>query len=88
MGITLVEQSGTILSRDVCFQNTARNPRCPINGGGKHFLVEFFTLYFQKAAALFWFSQVGNKILFVLWILDRNVYRTLGDFEAVICLFF
>lgn len=61
MGIKLVEQSGTILSRDVCFQNTTRNPRCPINGGGKHFLVEFSTEYLKKAA--FFFAQVGNKIL-------------------------
>lgn len=62
-GIKLVEQSGTILSRDVCFQNTTRNPRCPTNGGGKHFLVEFSTEYLKKAL---FFVQVGNKIRFVL----------------------
>lgn len=42
---------GTIwhyLDADVCFQNTTRNPRCPINSGRKYFLVEFSTEYFKK----------------------------------------
>lgn len=43
IGIKFVEQLGTILNRDVCSQNNTRNPRRPINSGGKHFLVEFST---------------------------------------------
>lgn len=44
-----MEQSGTILSRDVWFQNYAENLRCSICGGGKHFLVEFSTEHFKKS---------------------------------------
>jgi len=90
-GIKLVEQSGTILSREVCFQNATTKTRCPVSSGGKHFLVEFSTEYFLKAAG-FWFfgffpPKLGIKFS-VLRVLDKNVYITSWAFEAAMCLFF